>query len=605
MKSRTDLAPETLSPPPEQVLETSRIYVCRLKEDGTYEILMCENRSRMGNRKGKDKEKLGKMEVPGGKVFSSREEQEAFLKQTPAEQDQSRLTTALKELEEETGVYINQNRFEFLSSEIVAMDGEYKNIPGVDHKKTNFFMVVLNPEEYEVLPKNWTSEQESDDQHRDICWEDFELGDFASERFRSLLAPNSCIKKRLAAEATARIETLAHKTEQRTARVLNSENTSIENAGSVLTLVGIYKKRKPGTQKISPLDMNQKNISFEAFKEAYKKHFQKELTIEEVERIKQILITYCVGHVARRTEKYATYVGSSSDYRTKVEALLKNRVETIKIPEELYLFCKKANNFRLGRRLLRSFFGFGKISQLDYFLSIQGHSEEFNKMLLAQTEVSPKTGKRLIKGLTRGKKCYLVVDSSTKTLRRMASKSTTKVENDPRAIQDVYRARFIVKSEKDIKSVITFLTSKFGSKKNKKKGQSWELEIKPEKTGTNLNADKDRKEKKLIGSFPIKTETGQTLRIPIEIQIMTQEDFDRNETGANHHAVYVALQTLVDESRPTDPIPTTTVEVIVHELANKAAVYQSYPGFGKGKTKSSLIAQAQKDICERFKRLFF
>ncbi len=591
---------------PERFLETCRVLVIKPSKEGKTQILTCSNQSNLGNRKGKDEDKKGKTELPGGKVFDNDEEQRLFLEKNPDQQEVDRVFTAANELEQETGLYINPNRFKRINSVDRKMIGRFEKIPGVDHIRTNFYLVVLNPEEYEKPPQNWTAQEHSDDRHERTAWEELDLQDFSSGGSLDwFIAKNSLLEEDTVEQAEAAIAEQLSDTRAKVTQVATTHNSIIRGA-EVTTSDTYSKTREKGTQKASAIDFNRDQpLDYEEFCEAYRVHFGTALDVQEVNRnIKHILQNYCIPQVSRRVafmQEYSEARGQNPIENSKrVKRHLQTIVERLQTPKGFYRFYTRANKSKLGRRLMKSFFGFGKISQLPYFDYINAYSSQFNGALSAETEKDNQTGRTMIRGFTHGEKCFLELDSNTKTTERMASKSTTKVEIDPYDIKDIYRARIVVDSEKNIDEVITFLCTKFG-KKDSQKSNSWKLEVKQTER-TNVNADTSRKEVKVLGSFPLPG--NPKIRIPIEIQIMTQENFDQNEAGANHHDVYVAIQTLVEDSRPTEAIDKGSYESIIKELVNTPNVYRSYPDYTERK-KRKFQSRLEQEIRERMRNYFF
>ncbi len=589
----------------ERFLETQRVLVMRKPKPGEENhppILVASNHGESGDRIGKSPDKACKYEIPGGKTFDDKAAQTAFLAMSEPEKELSRLKKAGEELEEESGLYVHLNRFQKLYTTETAMtNGSFKKIPHIDHKRITFWLVILEPEEYENLPETWTALQHSDDSHEEISWEPSGPAILSDPETRELIASNSHLGAAQVEEALKRMEQV---TEETRAKAL-----AVANSGKPMTVKDINDSNSvQETNKIiSPLDIISISPDFEAFKKIYETHFEVPLDVPEAIQAGGLMAMRCLPHIVSRTQFMRDYIKyDARALQAKVEKNLMPLIRKIQDPESFFEFAKKANQSPLGRRMLKSFVGFKKISKLPYYQFIDAHEKEFRQALRDKTEEEvtqgKKTGRRLIKGFTGGRKCYLKLDSNAKAIERMATKCTRKSEVDPSNIKDVYRASIIVANENDIREVINKLQIDFG-RPNSPYDESWNLKVK-ESTSQNLTADSQRKEYKLLGSFPIKYGE-EIIRIPVEIQIMTEEDYKKNESGANHHDVYVALQDLVDESRPTIPILESSMWNIVKDLANNPEIYRSYIDYEEGKKEQDFIERAKKDIKNRFKNSFF
>jgi len=586
-----------------------RVIVVRPNRSETveYDLLLAQNsyRQKLANR---DQSKSGKYEFPGGKVYETEEERLAFAKISPDDREEILRIAGARELEEEIGMSLNPDRFVKLKTLTTPIEGEpYENFPEAEYFRTTYYTVVLGEDEYTSdFPETWTAQQKSDDIHIDRHWEPVNTEDFADSDIIECYAGKTRVILEKADEITQAIEEARTATTAKVSKVLTNVN-SVVHGGEIRDKKQVDEQK--GEVRFSLLDLDvspeiMQSLALDDFTAAYERHFEQALDAPEISRVRRILLDQCLKAVLDKTVEIEMI---SREERSALQNYTSRAIGLIKTPRQLFQFYKRCMETEFGKRVIRALLGYGKISQLPYFDYIDSESKKFNEKLEAtltdpkarRADAAPENIKRKRITSFEGDPCYLVIDSNTKTLERMVAKSSIKVEVDPRNIKDVFRGRIVVRNANEIDAIVTFMQKKFGNSKSESE-DSWQLEPKVE-AAQNALRDEERQDTKLLGSYLV---PGTDIRIPIEFQIMTEEQYKRSESGPKFHTVYAELlQALFEETRPITPVNQVFVELKIQALADDKALQKSYTRLPNNPDKRTHIVR--KEIATRLSQFTF
>ncbi len=571
--SYTPDIPESIEYGP-HILETTRIIVTKRDSSWEDKFFTLTNDKDLWDRKNKSKNREGSIEFPWGKVYWNTQERDSFLRLDGTQKEKHILVSAQRELEEETGMYIHESRFMKIGYGTRDMQGGnyVKNGLNCSKYRTNEFLIYLHPDEYrnDFLEHSdlTLSQIENDDQHKEARWDAISFTELTE-----YLWWNSQIKK---AGINSIVEEVREKVADDVVNTISHFN-NVSPTGDIFSFIDIWGMKY--------------DVSFEDFKKVYKQHFWSELTNEEaIWPIKNLLANEVIHSLDSLFDKL-----SMDTNKLRLEKMRK-RFTKITSAKAFYDIFRRYANTPLWRQAFKKFVGYLHATNLPFFPYIEEYKEKFNQQISWITE--EKDGKRIIKNFSWDT-VYIDLYSNVKIVDRMASKFVTKAEIKPNEIKDVYRLRAIVKNTEDAESVKTYFLRKFGSTRSKKPG-SWKLRL-DEDRGTNTLRDTGRQEIKIIGEYPI-DECEQW--IPIEIQIMTQEQYQKNESWAKFHNIYSTIQELAEIWRGNIGIPKENMDILIDLLSYDEEAQQSYHDAHE-KKKNELQVRLKKDIMHRISKYFF
>lgn len=563
---------QEIQPTPENTMRTVRIVVARPRMEGRHKVLQiltainADKTTKTGHS-----EKSGQIEVPGGTV----------------EAGHSELQTALDELEQETGLCLHPSQLIPVEGEAIIrpLEGTYPGNPNLKFHRTQVYVVALDQHANRQLKSNWAAHHQSTDDHDEINFIDAEQlidPDWVE------VAKNSQFSQEVR-DRIAKALLLAESGRQ--ADILRV----IENPRSAL-----FRGGKPD-QKVSILDASAlSDADDKTLRNAYKKEFGiKRFDQREVATAKELLLSYCVDYAISEMEFLGEFFGREE----KLRDILNQKIEKVKTAEDLFRLWRDSFYSLQGRAMWRAFVGYRNIYNLDYFTLIDEGYEGFKTELEKGVYNSPNTTIGQSAKDLSGNKVNVQIASNPKQAQRMASKAVTKADIDPKKIRDVYRARIIVADETQMKNMQRLVEVKFGTAKPGRRAKgAWNLKLKEE--GSNVNRDEERKEIKLIGTYPMGTieDVSTQALIPVEIQIMTKDEYERSETGSNHHEVYMAMQKLVEISRPCIGIDKKSIELVIDRLSRNPEVLASVQSKQNPNPKAG---QLQPLIRRRLAQYFF
>ncbi len=226
-----------------------------------------------------------------------------------------------------------------------------------------------------------------------------------------------------------------------------------------------------------------------------------------------------------------------------------------------------------------------------YFDDIDRYEEIFKKNFnnLFKTEKSKdpkKPDKKYFQKGHNGKKIYVeIAKHDTKAKWRVIDKLLTKATLNFSDIQDILRGR-IVPERKEEKEELNeaFKKTKFFSDYN--------LKLKTKETNRNKGSGRDNEIKYI--------KSAEAEGVPIEIQIMDKDEFDKSESYENHHLVYEWIQNLVRDDRLGD----------LNDFSNKLSqrvIKQQINELAKNKEIRRKLSEKEikKRILARFNKTFF
>ncbi len=562
----------------EHTLCVSRWVIVRKKSDNSYEIMLAENSD------SKWKWKAGKFEFLWWKVYDNLQDQKKFLELSTKDKMRAITQWAIAEIWEEGWIFIPEHQIHFLEvqSRDISDDIYTKNGMRISNIQTHFYMAILWEWEFDDVNRECIEQISNDDDHKDVRWES--ISDITDIEFiLALLWPNSQIN--------------INKTNKKLQEIIEINQFKIHE---ILTQSWSQLTKK----SVSPVDLSWKKEYIDSygqldkvqnFREYYHSQFWIPLNTHEVNNnVKHILSNYVVPHIREIIDKLWIYNEWGLDLLEKFSQDIPNISST----EDLFYFFQSNRQTRIGHAIIQRFFAYRHIKNLPYFDYIDGNLKDFQDQLVSLCD---KKDEKFIINNFSWKKVELKLDSNSKALNRMASKITTKPYINSNNIKDVYRARFIVEEENDVAGIKTFLLKKLWWIQSRKTS-AWNL-VKKEQN-TNLNADSDRKEIKLLWKFPI-YEDGEYINgvsIPVEIQIMTRASYEKHESWAKHHSVYEPLQALVDVSRWNHGVKEVRYLNIIQKLSDDKDIQSSYPDAHKWRHTQQRLYD---DILKRFNQYFY
>ncbi len=170
------------------------------------------------------------------------------------------------------------------------------------------------------------------------------------------------------------------------------------------------------------------------------------------------------------------------------------------------------------------------------------------------------------------------ISSNEKQEDRILQKSIRKASIEMGKMDDILRGRIIIKNLIDLEPIIERL---------KEEGL---LKLQLKNSTENGDRDVNRQDVSLNGNYK---------GIPVEIQILTEAQHEKNEEGASHHLVYEFIQFCTIIERVDGYIPHEYVKDFIYNLINNKDVLESKVGgvFEKNELENL--------IWERFNRTFF
>ena len=189
-----------------------------------------------------------------------------------------------------------------------------------------------------------------------------------------------------------------------------------------------------------------------------------------------------------------------------------------------------------------------------------------------------------------GNRHYFYLESKSsngKHKSRILQKMIRKASADLEVMDDILRGRIIVKKAGDVEPIIKRL---IGDKS---------LNLKLKDNSLNGTRDETRQDISLIGKYK---------GIPVEVQIMTAEAYEKSEEGEKHHLVYEFIQHCIIIERLYGYIPQEYVKDNIYDLSRNNDILKSKIGnnkFGIGALRTLIWNRFNQIFLSVFDRNFY
>lgn len=543
----------------EQILESTRIIV---KCGDRY--LCCHQTKQKGS-------KSLQTEFPWGKCFDDPDNQNTFLSFTKQEKESYIRESAVVELLEETGVFIDPLQLIYIGNESEDMDGEYSNKKGLKctKKRAHIYFVEIPRDAYPpddfLGTKTLEEQNDNDDNIKEVTWET----QVFEKDMQEILWSNS----QFSIETLSAIKSIQQKVNF---TLCENKQTSLDKKEVDFSFLDI------ANIQLFP--------DYDAFIQAYAKNFKYSETSasdeqkeNEIAKIKGI-IEHSVFSQDSDIRKELAYIHGEKIVK-KFCGTLKESAKRIKNLEQFYDYIKRYCKHPLGKSFLKEFTGYRLVHTLSYYQDMQECEKYAQFVDYFEENIYEDRVKKLVRGYD-GKKIDISIDENLKTNERIASKLATKPGMTPDKLKDVFRIRIQVWERDDIKAVHKLLQQRV---------LNLHLQEDNPIDTTNAIASTDRSEKKLLWAYG---------GIPVEIQIMTFDDYKDNEAWENHHKVYSRFQNMLKHTRDhINSIPEKWFDQMIKDLSQDSDIQKSL--WNTMPLKDKAANKLYDDIKARAKTYFY